>query len=108
MNAIIILLIIDTIVQFVVCHFSLFWIIALVGRFLFSLRIVGATFKVHKLCIVEGVSLVSVLLWHMIVHKGAIPWVNILLYALFSFIACALMFIDNAFYVYYTDDDDGE
>lgn len=106
MNALIVILIIDTVLQLIICHFSLFWLIAFVVRLLFSMRIIGATFKVNHLCIAEAVALAFALLWHMIVHKGHIPWLNLLLFALFSAIACMIMFLDSIFYVYYTDDDD--
>ena len=69
MNVITILIILTTIGQLIVCHFSLWWIIALCCRIMFMARIIGATFKVKKLAIGEGVAWASMLLWHMIFSK---------------------------------------
>ena len=48
MSWIIILLIVDTVIQLFACHFTLWWIIAIIARILFCLRIVGATIKVKN------------------------------------------------------------
>ena len=106
MNVITILIILTTIGQLIVCHFSLWWIIALCCRIMFMARIIGATFKVKKLAIGEGVAWASMLLWHMIFSKGALPWSRIGLFLLFSFIVVILMFIDDFFYVYVVEDED--
>ena len=108
MNLIIILLTLLTIVQLIVCHFSLWWIIVLICRCLFAMRIVGATFKVKKLVIGEGVAFASMLVWNMLFAKGHLPWARIGLFLLFTAISAVLMFIDDIFYVYVIEDDDDE
>lgn len=106
MNAIIIVVIITTILQLLFCHFSLWWIIALIARVLFSLRIVGATFKVKHLAVVEGVAFICMLLFNMLFKKGAVPWGRLGLFLLFSAIAVGVMFLDDILYVYVIDDDE--
>lgn len=106
MNACIVLMIIDTIAQLVACKISLWWVIALIARILFCLRIIGATFKVKNLCIVECVAFCAMLVFHMVFSKGSIPWVRLGLFLLFSAISCALMWFDDLMYVYVIEDDD--
>lgn len=106
MNAIIICIIVATVLQVIVCHFSLWWIIALVARVLFCLRIVGATFKVKHLAIIEGVAIAAMTLFNMLFKKGAVPWGRIGLFVLFSGICLFLMFLDDFLYVYVIEDEE--
>ena len=106
MNAFIICIIVISVVQLFACHFSLWWIIALIARLLFCLRIIGATFKVKNLCIVEGVSFACMFVWHMVFSKGSIPWLRLGLFLLFSALSCLFMFLDDLLYVYVIEDDD--
>lgn len=106
MNAIIALIIVNTIVELFVCKLSLWWFIALISRVLFCLRIVGATFKVKTLTIVEAVALAGVVLFEMIFHKGAIQWGKILAFAICGLLSCFLMWIDDLLYVYVIEDDE--
>ena len=108
MNAIIILILVVTVLQLVVCKFSLWWLIAFICRMLFTLRIVGATFKVKTLAIGEAIAFASMLLWNMLFHKGNVPWGHLGLFALLSGLVCFLMFIDELFYVYIIEDDDDD
>lgn len=106
MNAIIVLLIIDTIAQLLVCKFSLWWIISLVCRLLFCCRIVGATFKVKSLSIGEVVAFASMLLFNMLFAKSGMPWLRIGFNLLFSGIAIVLMYLDDILYVYVIEDEE--
>lgn len=106
MNAIIILLIIDTIIQLIVCHFSLWWLIALICRLLFCCRIIGATFKVKKLAIGECVAVGLMLVFDMMFSGDGMPWVRIGLYLLFTLIAIVLMYLDDILYVYVIEDEE--
>ena len=106
MNAIIVIVIIITLLQLIYCHFSLWWIISLIARVWFSLRIIGATFKVKTLVIIEGVSFACMVLFNMLFHKGAVPWGRIGLYLVFSLASAAAMYLDDLLYVYVIDDDE--
>ena len=106
MNAIIVIVIIITLLQLICCHFSLWWIISLIARVLFSLRIIGATFKVKTLVIIEGVSFACMVLFNMLFHKGAVPWGRIGLYLVFTLASAAAMYLDDLLYVYVIDDDE--
>lgn len=106
MNWIVGILIADTVLQLFVCHISLWWLIALVARVLFCLRIVGATFKVKNLAIIEIVAFASMLLFNMLFNKGSMPWLRLLLFAFFSGVSCLLMFLDDILYVYVIEDDE--
>ena len=106
MNAIIVLLILDTILQLVVCHFSLWWIIVLIARGFFCFRLIGAVFKTKNICIAEGCAIGFMLLWHFIFSKGNIPWARIGLFTLFCLFSALLMFLDDLLYVYVIDDEE--
>ena len=106
MNVIIISIIVLTLAQVIICHFSLWWFIALIARIMFSLRIIGATFKVKHLAIVEGVALAICLLYNMLFRKGAVPWLRIGLFAVISLICVGLMFLDDLLYVYVIEDEE--
>lgn len=106
MNLFIILIIIDTILQLVVCHFNLWWVIAVIARICFSLRIIGATIKVQRLAVIEGIAWGSMIIFNMIFAKGHIPWLRILLFAIFSIASVIIMFLDDILYVYVIEDDE--
>lgn len=106
MSVFILLILIATVLQLIVCKFSLWWIICLITRFLFCLRIIGATFNVKKLCITEGVAIGCMLVFHMVFSKGSIPWLNILLFLIFCVFSCLMMLLDDILYVYVVEDDD--
>lgn len=108
MNVIIILIGLITIAQVIFCHFNLWWLIALICRIMFAMRIVGATFKVKNLSIGEGVAFASMLLWNMLFAKGHMPWLRIGLFLLFSLIVVILMYVDDLFYVYVIEDDEDD
>lgn len=106
MNVIIALIIVSTIIELLVCKLSLWWIIALVARGLFCLRIVGATFKVKALSITEVAALAGLILFEMIFHKGEIHWWRILFFVLFTVFNCLMMWLDDLLYVYVIEDDE--
>lgn len=104
MSVIIILLIIDTVIQLLVCKLSLWWIISLICRALFCCRAIGATFKVKTLCKVEIVGIAVMWLFHIIFKGDGFPWLRFFLFILFSAVACFLMFLDEWLYVYVIED----
>ena len=106
MLILIILMLLITVIQLFVCHFSLWWLIVVVDRLLFSLRIVGATFKVRTLNICEGVAFCAMLIFNMIFSKEGLPWLRLGVFLLLSAISCAIMIFDDMFYVYTVEDDD--
>lgn len=106
MNIIIFLLLADTVVQLLVCHFSLWWFIALICRILFCCRIIGATFKVRKLIVGEGVAFGIMLVWSMLFNGGSFPIMRVLLFLLMSLISVCLMLVDDLLYVYVIEDAD--
>ena len=106
MNVCIALMLVVTVAQSFLCHISLWWFIALIARLLFCLRLVGATFKVKNLLIVEGVAFACMLVFHMVFSKGSIPWGRIGLFLLFSAVSCLLMLFDDFMYVYVVEDDE--
>ena len=106
MNAIIVILIIDTVAQLLLCKFSLWWIISLACRLLFCCRIIGATFKVKRLAIGEAIAFGSMLLFNMLFAKDGMPWLRIGLYLLFSLIAVGLEYLDDILYVYVIEDEE--
>lgn len=104
MNAIIVFLIIDTVAQLFFCRFSLWWLIALICRILFGLRIIGVTIKVKKLAIAEGVVFCTMFLFKSLFHRGGMQWLRILVYLLFTLIAVGLEYLDDLLYVYVIED----
>lgn len=104
MSVIIFLLILDTVIQLLVCKVSLWWILCLIGRGLFCCRAIGATFKVKSLCKVEIVAVAMMLLFHIIFKGSGFPWFKFLFFILFSAIACLLMFLDEWLYMYTIED----
>lgn len=93
-----------TIIELFVCHFHLWWILALIARLLFSLRLVGATFKVKRLIVTEGVACACMIVWNMLFSKDNMPWLRILLFIGFALISAATMLIDDMLATYVTRD----
>lgn len=106
MNVFILLILAISVIQLISCHISLWWAIAVIARLLFSLRIIGATFKVKKLCVVEGIAFACMFVFHMVFSKGSIPWLRLLLFLVMSAASCACMLLDDLLYVYVVEDDD--
>ena len=104
MDAIMLFLVIDTIVQLLACHFSLWWLVCLICRLLFFMRLIGATIPIKKLAIGEGVAFGGMLLWNILFHGGNMPWVKLLLFALLSLIALGLEYLDTRLYLYVIED----
>ena len=106
MSVIIALIIIDTILQVIVCHFSLWWLVCLICRILFICRAVGVTFRIKKLAIGEAVAFGAMLLFNMFFASNGIHWGKIIFFLLFSIIAVGLEFLDDILYVYVIEDAD--
>ncbi len=99
------LILLNTIAEFYFCHFSVWILIAIIGRILFSLRMIGVVVKIKTLLILEISAIVCKMIWDFLWKKGNIPWINIGLFILFGAISIGIMLIDNLFYVYVTEDD---
>lgn len=106
MSVIIVLIMLLSVIQVVACHFSLWWIIAMIFRGAFFLRVIGAVFKVKTFAIGEGVAFVIMLLFYALFKKDAIPWILILVYALITLSVLGLELLDSFLYVYTVEDDD--
>ena len=106
MNAIIVTLMVLTVAELPLCHFTLWYIIAVVGRIIFSTRMFGATVKIKYSCMLEGIALAMMFLWNALFAKGHMPWLRLLLFLLFALACAACEFLDDMLYVYITDEDD--
>lgn len=108
MSVIIVLIWVLSIIQLIACHFSLWWIIAIICRIAFCLRLIGAIFKTKSFAIGEGVAFVIMVLFYALFKKGAIPWIRIGVYALITLSVLGLELLDSFLYVYTVEDDDEE
>lgn len=106
MNAIIGLLILDTVAQLILCRFSLWFVISIIWRLVFCCRMIGVVFRVKKVATGEIVAFALMLLFHIVFSKGAMPWLRIILYFIFSGIAIGLEYLDELFYVYVIEDEE--
>lgn len=104
MSVIIALVIIATILQVIFCHFSLWWIIALICRIAFSMRVIGALFKLKSLMIGEGVAVALMLVYNAVMHKGEMPWARMGIFILITLIVAGLEALDTYMYVYDIED----
>ena len=104
MSVIIVLIWILSIIQLIACHFSLWWIIAIICRIAFCLRLIGAI----SFAIGEGVAFVIMVLFYALFKKDAIPWIRIGVYALITLSVLGLELLDSFLYVYTVEDDDEE
>lgn len=95
-----------SVIEVFVCHFTLWWVLAIIARLLFSLRIVGATFKVKRLAITEGIAVACMIVWNMIFAKGHIPWLRIGIFLLFAIVSCVIMIVDDFYFVHVTLDEE--
>jgi len=93
-----------TIIELFVCHFHLWWILAVIARLLFSLRLVGATFKIKRLIMTEGVACACMIVWNMLFAKNNMPWLRILLFIGFALICSFIMILDDMLATYVTRD----
>ena len=93
-----------TVIELFVCHFTLWWFLALIARLLYSLRVIGATFKVKRLAITEAISFACMLLWNMLFSKDNMPWARLLMFLVFGIISCLTMLIDDFYFVHVTMD----
>lgn len=103
---VIILIAIVTVLEVFICHFNLWWIIVLIDRILFSLRMIGVTISIKTLGIVEGIAFAAMLLFNMIFAKGHIPWLRLLIFAVCGVVCWFMMFLDDVFYVYVCEDEE--
>lgn len=106
MNAIMFFVMFFTVVQFFVCKFSLWWIIAVIIRLLFLARIMGVTINVKKLAIAEGVVFGIRVLYNLVMHSKAIPWISLGFNLVFILVIIGLEFLDTILYVYLIEDEE--
>ncbi len=90
--------------QLLVCHFSLWWLLSLVARVLFTLRRIGAVIPIRRLIITECVGLALMFLFYVLFRKGDLPVMRMLLNTLFCVISFGIMIYDDVTYVYDTVD----
>ena len=106
MSVIIVFIILATIGQVVVCGFSLWFVIGLICRLLFGLRGIGVIFKTRPIFVGECVALATMLLWYLLFHKDAVPWLTVLFNFLFVGFTIFLEWLDGILYVYEVIDED--
>lgn len=107
MNLILFFIMLSTVLQVVLCKFSLWWFISLIVRILFMLRMIGITLKVKGLAIGEGVSVMLLIVFYMLFHgDNPINWGRLLLNIIFTGLCVLLMYLDDLLYVYTTEDAD--
>lgn len=109
MLGIIIFLSIATVLELIICHFTLWWVLALIARSLYCLTMLGSRFKIKTIAIIESVGLGGMFIWNMLFAKEHMPWLRLFLFALIGFICVAVMFIDDMLKVtveYYVDDEE--
>ena len=94
-----VLSIIVAILQTIFCGFSFWIIIDYVAVTLFCLRMVGATFRVKVLCIVELVPLALWLLWTFMFGGWEEVWVKMIIFLVANLITCGIMIYEDVFYV---------
>ncbi len=107
MNLVFISIIVLTVLQRVICGFSWLMFFSYIGRVIFLTRIIGAVVNYKVSLVFEGIHLAFILL--SVVMSG-IPqdWVPMLIDVGMCLAVAALIFIDNAFYLYVVEDDDAE
>lgn len=106
MSVLIILIILISILQLILCKFSLWFIIGVICRLLFSMRCMGIIFKARPLMIGEGVSVGLMVLFYMLFKKDAFPWIRCLEYAGTTILVILFEVIDGLLYVYEVVDED--
>ena len=107
MSLVFISVIVVTIIQVILCHsvrwFLLSFLVSFIARTLFMGRLIGATVKVKALMITEAFSIGMLVLFN-ILSKSNINYIGLLLYILLSALCCLIMFIDDTFFLYITED----
>lgn len=97
-----------TVIEVFVCHFTLWWLLAVISRVLFTLRLMGAVFRLKKLAILEAVAAGSMIIWNMMFAKGHVPWFRILMFIIFGLVCVVIMLIDDITEVYVSVDEEEE
>lgn len=107
MSLVFISLAVLTVLQVIVCGFTLPLIFSLSGRILFLMRLLGSVIPIKVSLILEGCHLFFVFL-PILMNAGSDDWVNVLLTLLLC-AGCSLLYIiDNAMFLYVVEDDDDD
>lgn len=106
MGGIFLALAVVTLLQLIICKFSLWWIICLVCRLLFCCRIFGATIKIKKLAIGELVAIGSMFFFNLLFASEGFPWLRFVLFIVFCGVALVLEYIDDLLNVYVIEDEE--
>lgn len=107
MNLVFISVIAVSVLQTIVCGFSLPLIFSYAARIVFLTRIVGSVVPIKVSLALEACHLFFPVLG-FIMQAGTNDWVGFLLNVLFCGIASLLYIIDNANYLYIVEDDEDE
>ena len=105
-SAPIVIIAVATLLQLFICHLSLWWFIAIIGRLLFSLRMVGAIFKLKTSLTFEVVAVIAKILWVITFGSNSFEWSNFILFVTFCIICSLAEIFDEMLYVYITDEDE--
>ncbi len=106
MNVVLVGFGIIVVAQFILCHFSLWWLLAFIARFIFCLRAVGVIVKVKYTYILEGVSVVIMLIWKALFHGRGWDVKEIVVTIIAAALSCLIVTIDSINYVYVVKDEE--
>ena len=104
MSVIVFFILVFTILQLVLGHFSLWWIIVVLGRFIFAARNFGVIVKVKSTLIPEVISSAGMVIWNILFAKNNFPWARIGWCLLFGLLCAGLECLDGLLYIYNIED----
>lgn len=104
MSIIVFFIILFTIVQVIVCHFTFWWLLAVIARIIFSVRNFGIIVKTKYPIIMEGVAMATMFLFYLLFNKNSFPWARVGLNILLTLVVVAIELLDGMLYVYDTVD----
>ena len=104
MSVIVFFILLFTIVQVVVCHFTFWWILALIARIIFSMRNFGIIVKTKYPIVMEGVAKAIMFVFYLMFNKDSFPWLRVGLNLLLTLLVIGIELLDGMLYVYDTVD----
>lgn len=88
-----------SILQLLICGFSLSFLISVVARILFLAKLLGMRIKLSVTTVMELAS-VFVLLLIPVIFKSRISWLSVVVTLLIALVSITLAWYDDHFYVY--------
>ena len=105
MNLVFISAIVLSILQPIICGFSLPMLLSFIGRIVFLARIIGSVVPIKVCMIFEAAHLFFPVLG-FIMNGGVKDWVSFLINIVICGVVCLIYIVDNATYLYVVEDDD--